>query len=215
MMKRKTFFILALISVSILLTGCTPKNKEDGNSTTNETNQEESLKGSLFDLVKLGKNVKCTFSIKDEGGESSGTTYVSGGKARSDFTAATTTGEKYESHSITDNDWIYTWTSVSEQGMKMKLSELPKSEDTDKISAAKSFESINENMDYKCSPWLPDGNKFNAPTNIEFIDYTEMMKNLQAETDKLKEGLKGMCGTCDLAGDAEKIAKCKESLGCD
>jgi hypothetical protein len=214
-MKTKILSILALISISILLTGCTPKNKEGGTITTNETNQEENLKGSLFDIVKLGKNVKCTFSAEDESGKTSGTTYVSGGKARSDFSITNPDGEKLDSYTISDADWIYLWGSQSEQGTKMKVSELPKNEDTGKVTDPKAYEGFNNAFDYKCSPWIPDGSKFNVPTNIVFTDFTDMMKNIQAETDKLKEGLKGMCGTCDMAGDATKIAECKTNLGCE
>ncbi|MFZ2663977.1 MAG: hypothetical protein WAX66_01310 [Patescibacteria group bacterium] len=215
-MKRKLFSIAGLILVSILLTGCAPKNKEEGISTSKEdSSQEENLSGSLLDLVKLGKNVKCTFGAKDENGESIGTTYVSGNKSRSDFIATTSDGQEFESHSITDNDWIYIWTSQTEQGTKMKLSELPKNDEIDKVSKSESLESFNENFDYKCSKWIVDESKFNVPSNITFVDFTEIMKNMQTQTENLKENLKGMCGACDLAGDTDKAAECKKSLGCE
>ncbi len=215
-MKNKLFAVLALISVSILLTGCTTKNKTGNtDASTTNTSQEEDLKGNLFDIVKLGKNIKCTFSSNDESASASGTTYVSGGKARSDFIVTNSDGEKFESYTITDADWIYLWGSQSEQGTKMKISELPKSEDTDKISKPNSNENFDKAYDYKCSPWIPDNSKFNPPTNVTFVDFTETMKELQGQADKLKEGLKGMCGACDMAGDATKITECKKNLGCD
>jgi len=212
-MKTKIFSVLVLISVSILLTGCAPKNNGNTKSTTSNTTQEETLKGNLLDLVKGGKNIKCIFSVNDASGQSSGITYVSEGKSRSDFSATSTTGETYESHSITEGDWIYTWTSLTDQGTKMQISQLPKSEET--ATTNKSVETFSNNMDYKCTPWMADGTKFNIPTNITFLDFTEMMKNIQSQTDKLKEGLKGMCGTCEMAGDAVKIAECKKNLGCE
>jgi len=208
-MKKIVLLLVLLISVSVLLTACTPRKGSDGLSGVN---QEENLKGSLFDLVKLGKNIRCTYSSSGESGESSGSTFVSGNKARSDFTATTNDGKKFESYSITDGDWIYIWTSQSDQGTKMKISEVTANEnkpDTSKLGE------VNSAFDYKCSPWIPDSSKFILPTNVTFVDFTETMKNLQEQADKMKEGLKGMCGTCDLAGSPEKIAKCKESLGCE
>jgi len=209
-MKKILLSLLLLVSLSFLLTACTPKNKND--NTSENGNQEENLKGSLFDLVKLGKNIKCTYSSKAEGGESSGTTYVSGNKARSDFTAKSSGGEQFESYSITDGDWMYIWNSQSDQGTKMKISDLPKNEDNPNTSK---LADVNNAFDYKCSPWLPDNSKFNVPTNITFVDFTETMKNIQEQTNKMKGELKGMCGTCDLAGSEEKIARCKENLGCE
>jgi hypothetical protein len=69
-MKKNIVPILLLISMTFLLTACTPK-KNNGETTTSGS-QEENLKGSLFDLVKLGKNIKCTFTSKLDGYESSG-----------------------------------------------------------------------------------------------------------------------------------------------
>lgn len=214
-MKTKIFSLIALISVSILLTGCTPKKDDNNDTSTKVGAKEESLNGSLLDIVKLGKNVQCSFNIDDESGKTNAVTYVSGGKARSDFTIESETGQSFESHTIADADWVYIWNNQTAQGTKMKVSELPENDEVNNIPDQESVGKFNEDFDYKCSPWIPDGSKFDIPTNIEFTDFTEMMKSFQEEADKLKEGLQGMCGTCEMVGDADKVAECKQNLGCE
>lgn len=209
-MKKGIYLIALLTIVSFALTGCGPKN-------TTSSSGEESVKGSLLDLVKAGKNVRCTFSSNDENGLGSGETFVSGTKFRSDFNITQKEGAAIESHTISDGEWMYIWSSVSEQGTKMKIADVQNNpqQNTEAPKGSSSADAYKKSLDYKCSPWVPDSSKFNVPTNITFVDFTETLKNIQDQANKAKEGAKSMCGVCSMAGSAEKIAECKKNLGCE
>ncbi len=66
MKKLGTLSLLVLLMVT--LTGCTPKkdniqNNKETNKESKETNSanEETFSGTMEELLKLGKNYKCTF----------------------------------------------------------------------------------------------------------------------------------------------------------
>ena len=214
-MKKSIYTVSLLVLVSFALTGCGAKTSTTSGTQTNESTQEQSVKGSFLDIIKLGKSVKCTYSSSNDSGVTSGETYVSGTKSRTDFILTLKDGTTNDSHSITDGEWIYIWTSTGEQGSKMKIADMQKSAASS--SAPGSTPTTTENkdltqpMDYKCSPWLPDNSKFTPPSNITFTDLTEMLNQLQNPSGQTPN----MCGTCNLAGSAENIAQCKKSLGCE
>lgn len=205
-MKNRLLTLLTLLVVSILLTGCV---KKGGSTTANESGSagggEESIKSSLLDLVKSGRTVKCTFSMSDSNGTSSGTTYVSGNKSRSTFNAKASDGTEVKSNTLVDGDWVYVWSDGIPQGTKMKISDIQTQDttgDNAKVDAMKNA------IDYKCLPWIADNSKFIPPSDINFVDFTETMKQLQS-------GNKQFCSTCEQAGDTNKIAECKKNLGCE
>jgi len=203
-MKKSIYSIVFLVLISFALTGCGAKTSTTTGTQTNESTQGQNVKGSFLDIIKLGKSVKCTYTTTNESGTNSGQTYVSGSKSRTDFTLTTKDGTTTDSYSISDGEWVYIWTSTEEQGSKMKIADIQKRAASSSVPSTTS--STDENdltqpVDYKCSPWVPDNSKFTPPSNITFTDLTETLKS--------------MCGTCNLAGSAENIAKCKKNLGCD
>jgi len=213
---KKALTVALLVVVSISLTGCLKKD----NQQTGGGNEEEMFSGSFFDLVKRGKNVKCTFSDNSEDSSSEGTIYVSGSKARNDFVAKMNEGEDFESHSIVHGEYIYVWSSAGEQGTKMKLSdieaqqeEMPTAEDMKE--AYQGYKDLQDEVDFKCRPWIPDNSKFNPPSNIEFVDMGEMMQQMQEQMTQFQEDTKSMCGMCDMMPSEEEKAECKANLDCD
>lgn len=210
---KKALTIALLLTVSVLFTGCVKKSAE-------EKVEEEIFSGSLFDLVKVGKTAKCTFSTSDENGSSEGTIYVSEKKARNDFSGKTAEGDSFESHMITDDEYIYMWTSISEQGTKMKLSDVETqqqniSSSEDMKEAYQGYKDLQNNIDFKCMPWIPDGSKFDPPSDIEFIDITRMMEQIQEQTTQIQQGSQDMCGMCDMMPSAQEKTDCLASLGCE
>ena len=212
---KKFLTVVLLVLVSISLTGCLKK-------TTEEKTEEELFSGSFMDLLGKGKNIKCTFNDDNENGRSDGTIYVSGKKSRNDIYVEVEGEEKIEYHTIIDSEYMYTWSSLEEQGTKMKFSELEDStEDFDTPSASEmkdaygEFRDVQKETNFKCMPWIPNNSKFNPPSDIEFVDMTEMMEGMQQQAEDMQESLKDMCGMCDMMPTEEEKVDCRIQMGCE
>jgi hypothetical protein len=195
----KVFVVLALSSL-VILSSCSSK---------------KTMKTSLADIVKEGRNYSCNFTKDDgKGTMTTGTMYIEGqGKnVRGDFTV--TKAEKTsESHLIRTGDTMYIWTSVMPKGMKMTLS----AEDTSlfgKNADPNMGMSDTEPMDFSCEGWSVDDDVFTPPSDVTFSDMTEQMKAVQ---NMMKSGSPAMgknCSICDrITGDTAK-AQCKQAMGC-
>lgn len=191
---KKIYTVALLLITSLTLTACTSNDEKNAKKTSVDKNlqesqesnevvenieKEENLKANILDLMKLGKSVKCTYEVKSEDATTKGQTYVSNGKTRTEMTIDAADGTKIDSFTITEGDWMYMWSSESEQGNKISLKEMEsaaKDAVTENSENEASYNDQMEKVDYKCSPWIADDSKFNIPTNIEFIDLSEMMK---------------------------------------
>lgn len=216
-MNKKIITIFFVSLLSIILTGCTIKKSDNKVSNTQEISEEQSLKGSLFDLVGLNKNVKCTFEVKNEGGESSGVTYVSGKKAKSEMSVNIEGQENISIYTLVLDDYFYTWGNNSSQGTKMKISDLQGENQPNIGSEAdnNSYQDYKNEFDFDCKVWIPDNSKFEIPTNIEFTDMTEMIKNVQDQAGKMEDNLKEMCDMCDIMPTEEEKSECRSNLNCE
>ncbi|MFA5776072.1 MAG: hypothetical protein WC988_00745 [Patescibacteria group bacterium] len=177
----------------------------------NEENTTSSVNGNVFDLIKLGKILKCTYSMDAEGVSISGISYVSGKNMRGDFENTDPTGSKMQSHMISDGAWVYTWTSASPQGFKMNVSDAESktpTADTGSSANGQNLDNFKNNLDFKCNPWVEDTSLFQVPSDIKFTDFSESMKNINSGSKDT------MCAACDYAQSEEDKAACKKQLGC-
>lgn len=223
MKGKKTLLIILLVLVLLgiagfLVKGFLMKRLSNagvvGNLVKNVITKEEGttagdvIKGTLDQLIQSGKSVKCTFSDDSDGTKVEATSYISGEKFRTDSTTTDEDG-KIEFHMISDGTYAYSWGDTMETGLKMKFSDFENNdaEKTTNAATQKDFSIANamKGYNYNCQPWLGDPTKFIVPTNVQFQDLTEMMKNLT----------KDMCKNCDSLDDEEQIASCKESLNCN
>lgn len=187
-MKKSIYTIALLVVISLTLTACTKKGTQDSNLTSGSQDAqetveyadgEENINANILDLMKLGKSVKCTYELQSEGATTKGETYVSNGKTRSEITIDMEDGTKMDSYTISEGDWMYMWSSESDQGTKISLKEMESTVEDENIEDTGNEVDYNnqmEKIDYKCSPWIADDSKFEVPTNIEFVDFTEMMQ---------------------------------------
>ncbi len=190
----------------------TSENTKTSEMMDTKASDESSITGTVLDLIRSGKNMKCTFSYDDDdAGSTQGTTYVSGQKMRGDYAVVTSKNETIESHMISDGTWMYTWGSALPQGMKMKMDTFSADE-----TSAQDAQAVNQNIkelqnkvDYKCQGWSVDNSKFELPSEIEFTDYSEFL-------DKLKSSMpaKGNCSACDMIEDESAKTQCQKALGC-
>jgi hypothetical protein len=188
-MKKNIYVIMLLGFLSLTLTACTKKVDdggltENGGDTGTEANgEEETFNTSLADLMKLGKNVKCNYEytydgMDSEGQKMEGIVYVSGDKTRSEVKVRGEDGKEIVMNSITNGNTIYSWSSEENKGIKMTFSEedmadteIPETGDTVK------YQDVKQEMEYRCVPWIPNNSKFEAPGNVEFIDYNQMIED--------------------------------------
>jgi hypothetical protein len=191
-----------------------------GNNQDNSLTQRENtgrpdegsdtIKGTLLDLIALGKTMKCTFRTETDGTAVNGVTYVAGNKMRNDFDTTDPTGNVLQGHMISDGEWVYTWTSTMPQGIKMSLSDF---ETGDTIENGEGQDESNTNVlkndyDYNCSPWITDEALFEVPSDIEFTDLSETLKNFGSTNEN------SMCAACDYAQSEEDRVACRQRLGC-
>ncbi|MEA1925764.1 MAG: hypothetical protein U9M90_00760 [Patescibacteria group bacterium] len=240
---KKILLITLLFVVSISLFGCSLLGKKESNekqktesqkqdqqktekpSSDADQNKEESFFGSMQDLMARGKFLKCTYKENlSDGSESEVVMYISGNKVRTEMEINTDTGEAIESHMIIDKDWMYMWNSFTPNGTKMNIKEMSKKEDVSDSDVNKGMTNLAKETDYKCRTWIPDNSKFTVPSDIEFMDITETMKDFQGtmqniDTDKVKksgeETEQQLCDMCEIipAGPAKDscLAECGSS----
>ena len=192
-MKKTLYAIILITLVSLTLTACTKKSDNQGLTGEGNGNEvamneeEESYNTSLLDLVKMGKSVKCTYEYSDEEASSSGTTYVSGEKTRSESIIKTADGEEETAYTITDGNTMYFWSAKDKQGIKMSVPEEDHEQDLDIPEAGETYQYNDQTlkMDYKCKPWIPDNSKFVAPSDVEFTDYDQIVKDMMEMSEQM------------------------------
>jgi hypothetical protein len=188
-MKKTLYAVTLLTLVSLALTACTKKQDVGTGENGQETGagEEENYNASLMDLMKMGKNVKCTYEYSNDQASSSGTTYVSGDKTRSETVIKTSDGEVETAYTITDGKTMYFWSEEDKQGIKMSISEEDYEDDMDtpEIGENYQYNDQTQKMNYKCRPWIPDNSKFVAPSDIEFTDYDQMVKDMMEMSEQM------------------------------
>jgi hypothetical protein len=103
---------------------------------------------------------------------------------------------------------------------KMKVSDLedmakdmPGAEDY-QSQGSQDMQALRQEMDYKCRVWVPNPAKFNPPSDVEFMDLTEMMQGFM-EPGAMESMMESGCAACDMIQDATQKAECKAELGCN
>jgi hypothetical protein len=185
-----------------------------------ESKSEKAKMSSIVDLLSKNENTKCTFSSSTDEGETSGTVYVSGDKAKVEL--ETTTGkEKTTIYTIRQGDTFYMWGDSLPTGMKMTMNvdEWAQKAKQPQTKEALSTFDPNSDVDFKCSAWTVDPSLFIAPTNVKFISIQGMMNPTGTATeDKTTEtsektNTTDQCSICSaLTGDAKNV--CLKQFNC-
>nr|MBP7859637.1 hypothetical protein [Patescibacteria group bacterium] len=183
----------------------TPMEKTTKGEDTN------SISGTIYDLLNLGKSLKCTYDYNLDENKTSGTTYISGKKMRGDFEIVM--GEtKIKNYMISDGDYFYSWADNSKTGTKMKINatENPQQEQATENQNV-NIKTAQEKYDYKCENWIVDETMFQLPNGITFTDFSTVLENMKSGKPSLD------CSSCELIpeSDTELRAKCKTSLKCE
>lgn len=131
---------------------------------------------SFAELLHRTGSWKCTVSVEIEESPSEGTVYVSDGKVRADFTSRPKTmgGTEVKTHMVQTDGYVYTWSDLLPQGMKMML---PK-DSTATADTTTGVVGTDSDVDYSCAPWVGDNAQFTPPASVSFM---ELPSNATAE----------------------------------
>lgn len=227
-MKTSSFSqtLLLILASGLILTGCSLFQKSDTTEESKTIESQEKVQltsddsgldtfsGTISQLFSRGKNLTCTITHSDEDISTDGTVYVDGNnnRMRGDFTLTSSDGS-YDGHVIQKENMSYFWNSESPQGFKSDLSQIEMNTgDTQDASDNLSNETFDysQEYDYTCSNWKVDETVFQEPSEIEFVDMSEQIQQIQNNLQDI-QGLD--CGTCDsLSGEAQTA--CQQALGC-
>jgi len=196
-MKKTTILVLAVVLVFVM-TGCTKKQQgqeTDGGSVDQMAKKEQkdevnSMFENIKDAMSSGKKMKCTYTVTQGENVMKSEAFVQGEKYKSVMTF-----NDQSTHMVFDGESSYTWTNQAKQGMKMSkecIEDLEKDveemaedvEETEQYHAEDPFENA---VDVKCEN--VSSIDFSLPSDVEFVDQCEMMKNQQKQMEKAMEGL--------------------------
>lgn len=201
MKNNKGFAVVPVLIVVLLIVGAVvffSKNKsklEDGMENDSSMEQDQKMNGSdetntdtrkvsqkdFPALIDAGGSFKCTFSYDmkiAEPAKASGIYYFSNGKMRLE---STMTPPNQTSFMIMNgkDDYVYSWSDFQNTGTKFK-------QDVDLSEAYKStfYKDISKDpnapvYDFDCSKWNVDSSLFVPPSNIQFQDMADLMKQYQ------------------------------------
>jgi hypothetical protein len=158
----------------------------DGSGELAQTTNPDQIKGkdSIMSLFKLGKSMECTFSFSSGDMRGEGTGYFDKNKSRVDSLYSGTEDGPMASYMITDGttNMMYSWFLADGKmtGMKMVIPD-PTSSAGERVKppqAPATTPQITPETDvtYDCKPWNVDSSVFVPPSDVEFIDMSEMQK---------------------------------------
>lgn len=186
-----------------------------GDNPVNQPAEKKTLK----DLFSLGSSQKCSFTDAVSG--STGTVYVAGGEARTEFTFRSPDGSVQTSHMISKNDQAYMWTEGETQGYTISLKD-ESSEDATTGDTTAPGPELDSEVDYTCENWSADAGYFALPAGVTFTDLSALMETVPAvgeetlprEIDEGEEAPAGACTTCESL-PAEAQVQCRQAMGCE
>ena len=125
--------------------------------------------GSFGDMIARAGSWTCSVSTSVEAAPSEGTTYISNGMIRADFISRPEAlgGQEVSSHMIQSDGYIYTWSDMAPQGMKMLI---PKEPLDGAGGDAVGTVSADAQVEYSCMPWVADSSKFAPPSTVTFME---------------------------------------------
>jgi hypothetical protein len=245
---KKTIFLAVLAASLALLSGCGKKNQEQNqNQVQNQSqnqqtqvqqeqaksetgNQDGTISGSIQDIIKMGKSVKCEVAFNEENFQGKNTTYVSGESARSDIAVDMAGRGQHNSHMIVKDGWTYMWSDGSSKGTKFDTNEFKKnvSSENQGVAGPPSAGDISQKMDFKCSPWTADDSLLTLPSGVEFADETQTMNQMPGGNPGMPNGeaagngAPGMpkdlqaqqCASCERNPNQATIDQCKKVFKC-
>lgn len=187
---KKTRGLLLIIISSLFLSACGVRPDKNSSTTIPSEAQKEPATSSfsLRDLIAKNIPQKCTWLSNVEGSESTGTMIISGKKFNQQATIKQES-QTFTTHSICDGVYIYSWQDSQDKtrpnvAIKMKLEavESPKedSPSSDNSTSVKTVD-LDQQYQYNCAPAVVSESDFQPPKDIEFVDYSQFLEDIQSK----------------------------------
>ena len=185
----KKYFPVILFLAAITLSACgSPKVESEKVESQKVESKNIESKKSLKELLSLGTSQKCSYEINENGSLVKGEIIVKGDKFRQNTEISNDQG-KMKVYAVSDGIYYYSWgDALGDQGTKMKIADLqnlnPSPADAgsplDKGDQNKQQNlNMDEKFDYKCVAATLSESDLMVPSDIKFVDYTEMIKGFQ------------------------------------
>jgi hypothetical protein len=180
--------MIVLVSSMFILAGCSHQTSQptpEVKAPEAQTEQQATVEyAKVAAAVATGQSAKCTMTSKDGGSIAYS---LKGKKMRMNSTAAPTTPPQPASSMILDEEYMYTWTDNSKQGVKFKLSTM---EELKKLAPTQAQDIPDftqedaqqkyEDLGYQVNCQLTGvaESEFTPPADVVFTDASAMMENL-------------------------------------
>lgn len=125
-----------------------------------------SFSGSFADLMNRGGNWVCAVDHSTVVSETDGKVYISGKDIRGEFSVEAPYIGNILVNMIADGSDVYSWTSVTPQGVKSPQSSIEGDGGTE---TSGQVIDANQELTYDCQPWSRDDSKFAIP-EINFME---------------------------------------------
>ncbi len=163
---------LILSIVAVLLVGAIAvavvRSKEgtSDDTATSTPATENKVSGSILDLTKMGGERKCTWTTSQGGVTMTGTISIARGKFRTDVETEIPGAGPIVAHSIGDGEYVYSWTSATPQGFKMKMNSEVGTTDSNRQET----QALTADYSFDCDSWDAESGQFALPSGITFTE---------------------------------------------
>ncbi|HBP50983.1 MAG: hypothetical protein US68_C0003G0018 [Candidatus Shapirobacteria bacterium GW2011_GWE1_38_10] len=181
-MKKNLLVVLVLATLTLSACGAN-KTDEGGTSTNKEASTTENSK-SLKELLGLGSSQKCTYEVNEDGEVMKGEVIVDGKKFKQTTEISNKDGTMMV-YAVSDGVYYYSWSDAMKgNGTKMKIEDIEKNDEKveggeEASESPQQGVGFDNKINYKCSPSALSEKDLAIPDDVKFIDYTEMINNLQ------------------------------------
>jgi hypothetical protein len=167
-----TKVIIGIIAAILIVSGGAwylSQGKAGMGDTNTEVVESSQGAGTFADLLSQAGSRTCTVKTFIEEAPSTGTVYIANGKIRGDFVSMPEAMGSAEvtSHMIQADGYVYTWTDMMPQGMKMKMPEASAQGQTTTQGSVPA----DTRVEYSCSLWITDDTKFEPPAEVSFMEF--------------------------------------------
>ena len=195
--------VLVLVSLlgGCLCTGGGDSSQEYTLSSTTSTQVGGESIADIAAAIASGAGYKCTYSSDGTYTE----TYIKGDRYHSMMDM-----EGTPFHSLSDGVWSYSWIEGQDNGFKLRLSDL---EEFGGSVEGKGYSDMDDAVKYAtdvdCVPAQVGDEMLEPPSDVSFVDMSEMLGLLGGGLDEDESG--GNCGFCDMIPDEAARQQCLSS----
>jgi len=159
---------------------------------------------SLAGAISSGQAYKCTYNFEG---------YVSEMWVQGDKYHSKSTVNGQISHAVSDGVWMYSWQEGANTGIKFNIAEMKSLSSENQQTSGASYTDLSDIADaasnVQCTPTVITPGTFSAPSNVQFQDMGEVLRQLQQLSGQMTAttvksgGAGGTSGEGDVGGDIQ------------